>query len=102
MATTTKIERLTERVQVPMTRTQHKRIERRARAANLPVAAFLRDAAEAYVPQEEEDALERLMEQVSKSTEEANQAMTMALAFVLESQERIAAMEMAHAARKAA
>lgn len=91
MATTT------ERLPVLVTKEQKARIARRAKAANLTMGEFLRRAAESYSPQEDEALLDRLIEQVEKSTTEANKALDKAMSFVVASDRRIVQME---AARK--
>lgn len=92
----------TERIPVLVTREQKARLARRAKAANLTMAEFLRRAAEQYQPDADEKALEKLIDQVKETGDQATRAVEAALAFVAESQERIADMESAHSARKVA
>jgi len=63
---------------------------------------YVRRAAEAYDPEAEHKALEGLVQRVRESADEAERAMDEALASVSKSRKRIADMEAAHSARKAA
>lgn len=92
----------TERIPVLLTREQKARLAKRAKAANLTMGEFVRRAAEAYQPEADEKALEKLIEQVKKTADEATRAVEAALARVAESQKRIADMESAHPGRKVA
>lgn len=92
----------TERIPVLVTREQKARLAKRAKAANLTMGEFVRRAADAYEPDADEKALKGLIAQVSKTAEQAIRVIDEALAFVAESQKRIAKMESAHAAKKAA
>lgn len=92
----------TERIPVLVTREQKARIAKRAKSSNLTMGEFVRRAAEAYQPDADERALEGLIGQVKKTADQAARAIDAALTFVADSQKRIAAMESAHAARKAA
>lgn len=92
----------TERIPVLLTREQKARLAKRAKAANLTMGEFVRRAAEAYEPDADEKALDSLIERVKKTADQAARAIEEALAFVTESQKRIADMESAHAARKVA
>jgi hypothetical protein len=73
---------------------------RKAKASNLAVNEFLRRAAEAYDPIDEEDLLRGLVAQVHLTTQEANAALDGALEACARSESRIAAMEAVHTARR--
>jgi len=60
---------------------------------------FLRRAASSFRPQEDEKLLAGMIEQMLKTTAQANAAIDDALAFVAASNQRIAAMETETAAR---
>ncbi len=92
----------TERLPVLLTREQKARLAKRAKAANLTMGEFVRRAAEAYQPEADEKALEKLIEQVKETAGQATRAVEAALARVAESQKRIADMESAHTGRKVA
>jgi len=92
----------TERIPVLLTREQKARLARRAKAANLTMGEYVRRAAEAYDPEADNKALEGLIQRVRESAEQAGRAMDEALANVSKSRKRIADMEAAHSARKAA
>lgn len=92
----------TERIPVLLTREQKARLAKRAKAANLTMGEYVRRAAEAYQPDADDKALERLIDRVRTTADEATRAMEQALAFMAESRKRIADMESGHAARKAA
>ena len=92
----------TERIPVLLTRKQKTRLTKRAKAANLTMGEYVRRAAEAYQPDADDKALEGLIDRVKKTADEAALAMEQALAFMAESQKRIADLESGRAARKAA
>jgi len=74
---------------------------RKAKASKLTVNEFVRRAAEAYEPGDDDEALNRLVAQVKQTTREATTALDAALKACAESNRRIAGMEAAHAARSA-
>ena len=65
----------------------------KAKRLGLNLSELMRRGASAYSPEEAEDELEALLEKIVKSTAEAEAALDDALAFVAESNRRIAAME---------
>lgn len=84
----------TDRLPVLMTKDQKAKIAKRAKAANLTMGEFLRRAAFAYQPdQDDEKVLDGLIDQVKKTTRDASAAIDRAMAFVAASQRRIAALE---------
>ena len=85
----------TERVPVLMTATEKKRIARQAQKAGISIGEYLRRAAASFSSEEDEEALARLLAQVQRSTAAAGIAVDDALAYVDESNKRIAAMEAA-------
>lgn len=87
---------VTERLPVLVSKKFKNEIARRAKAANVSMGEFVRRAAEAYRPEDDEKLLEAFLEQVTRSTEQASLAMDAALAFSAESQRRIEAMEANH------
>jgi len=82
-----------ERIPVLVTKAQKQRYTARAKAAGLSVGEFLRRAGEAYQPEEDEALLQGLLEQVLKSTRQAEQAVDEALAYVVASEKRLAKLE---------
>lgn len=86
----------TERLPVLVTKAQKIRIAERARAAHMSMSEFLRQAAEAYAPDENTQWLDGLIEQVKQTSALASQAMDDALIFVAQSQHRIEQMETDH------
>ena len=92
----------TERIPILLTRQQKARLAKRAKAANLTMGEFVRRATEAYQPDADEKTLEKLIDQVKETADQATRAVETALARVAESQKRIADMESAHTARKVA
>ena len=89
-----------ERIPVLLTREQKARLAKRAKAANLTMGEFVRRAVEAYQPDADEKVLEKLIDQVKETADQATRAVEAALALVAKSQKRIADMELAHTARK--
>lgn len=84
----------TDRLPVLVTKDQKAKIAKRAKAANLTMGEFLRRAAFAYQPDQDDDKLlEGLINQVKKTTRDASIAIDKAMAFVIASQQRMAALE---------
>lgn len=91
----------TERIPLLVTPAQKVLFAKRAKASKLTVNEFVRRAAEAYDPTDDDEALIRLVAQVKKTTHEATAALDAALKACAESNRRIAGMEAARAARSA-
>ncbi|MBA2352005.1 MAG: ribbon-helix-helix protein, CopG family [Burkholderiales bacterium] len=91
----------TERIPVLVTPDQKAKISKKAKAANLTVGEFVRRAAEAYQPDDDDDVLERLIEQIKNTAAKASKALDAILAFVAESEKRIEQMEAAHPRKRA-
>lgn len=89
----------TERIPLLVTPTQKAQFARKAKALKLTVNEFVRRAAETYNPSDDDEALLRLVMQVKQTTQEATLAMDAALKACAESNQRIAKLESAHAAR---
>lgn len=83
----------TERIPVLVTATEKGQIAQMAKDAGLSMGEFLRRAASSYRPSEEDRMLEGMIDQMNKTTAQANAAIDAALAFVEASNKRIAAME---------
>lgn len=90
---------VTERLPVLVSKKFKNELSRRAKAADLSIGEFVRRAAEAYRPEEDEKLLDGLLEPVRRSTDQASLAMDAAFAFPAESQRRIEAMEANHPVR---
>jgi uncharacterized protein (DUF1778 family) len=88
----------TERIPLLVTPAQKALFAKKAKASKLTVNEFVRRAAEAYNPSDDDEALLRLVAQVKQTTREATAALEAALASCAESTARIADMETAHAA----
>lgn len=82
-----------ERITVLVTTMEKKRIVKLAKDAGLSTGEFMRRAAFACFTPAEEAVLEGMIEQMNKSTGQANAAIDDALAFIAASNQRIAAME---------
>ena len=83
----------TERIPVLVTVQEKAVIAKMAKESDLSMGEFLRRAAATYRPDEENKILEGMINQMVKSTSQANAAIDNALAFVEDSNKRIAAME---------
>ena len=83
----------TERIPVLVTVQEKAVIAKMAKDSDLSMGEFLRRAAATYRPDEENKILEGMINQMIKSTSQANAAIDNALAFVEDSNKRIAAME---------
>ena len=86
---------VSERVPVLMSAAEKKRISKEAQRAGVSIGEYLRRAAAAFSPDDENEALDGLLRQVEKSTAAANAAMERTLARVDASNRRIEIMETA-------
>ncbi len=86
-----------ERIPVLVSPAEKAQIAEMARLAGVSMGEYLRRAAAAFNPGTEDDKmLAGMIEQINKTTEQANAAMDEALAFVEQSNARIAQMERGH------
>ena len=92
----------TQRIPVLVTPAEKEQIAKMARGAGLSMGEFLRRAAMAFQPGEDEKLLESMIEQMSKTTTRAHLAIDEALASVAASNNRIDAMERQAQLRRAA
>lgn len=83
---------VTERIVVQVTPVQKRTIAGVAKRNGMNVSELMRVAAETYTPAGDEHELNQLIARVNVSTTEADAALDDALAFVAESNKRIAAM----------
>ncbi len=84
---------VTERIPVLVTAKEKARIAKMAKNAGLSMGEYLRRAAASFHPSDDDQALEGMIDQMLKTTEQANRAIEEALAFVEASNRRIAALE---------
>jgi hypothetical protein len=92
----------TQRIPVLVTQAEKNQIARMAKDSGLSMGEFLRRAATAFRPTEDEKMLVGMIDQMNKTTAQANEAIDKALSFVEASNKRIAAMEHKASQRKAA
>lgn len=83
----------TERIPVLVTVSEKGQIAKMAKDAGLSMGEFLRRAASSYRPSEEDKMLDGMIDQMNKTTAQANAAIDEALAFVEASNKRIVEME---------
>ena len=83
----------TERIPVLVSRKEKIDLAEKARQSKVSMGEYLRRAAAAYRTAEDDALLEGMITQMLKTTEQAEQAIDNALAFVEASNQRIAAME---------
>ena len=83
----------TERVPVLMTPAEKKRVVSKANKAGMTTGEYMRRAAEGYRPADDDKALEAMIDEMNKATQNAETAIDDALAFVAASNKRIEAME---------
>jgi hypothetical protein len=83
----------TQRIPVLVTPAEKSQIARMAKSAGLSMGEYFRRAAVAFRPSEDESMLEGMIDQMNRTTAQANAAIDEALAFVEASNRRIAAME---------
>ena len=82
-----------ERIPVLVSTAEKARIAKMAEAAGLSMGEFLRRAAAAFRPSDDDKILDGMIDQMNKTTAQANAAIDEALADVEASNKRIAAME---------
>ncbi|WP_301102982.1 hypothetical protein [Propionivibrio sp.] len=83
----------TERIPVLVTATEKGQIAKMAKAAGLSMGEFLRRAAASFRPGQDDQILEGMIDQMNKTSAQANAAIDKALACVDASNKRIADME---------
>ena len=83
----------TERIPVLVTAAEKGQIAKMAKAAGLSMGEFMRQAASAFRPSEENQILEGMIAQMHKTAAQANSAIDNALQLIAASNKRIAAME---------
>jgi len=83
----------TQRIPVLVTVTEKIQIAKRAKNTGLSMGEFLRRAAAAFRPAQDDTALEGMIDQMLKTTKAANRALDNAMAYVEESNRRIIRME---------
>ena len=82
----------TERIVVQVTPVQKQAIAHTAKRLGMNVSELMRQAAQGFIPSEDEQDLNALIERVNVSSKEANDALDDALSFVSESNRRIATL----------
>ncbi len=83
----------TERVPVLMTPAEKRRVVAKARKAGLTTGEYMRRAAEGFRPEDDDKALEAMIDQMNQATASAERAIDAALAYVAASNRRISDME---------
>jgi hypothetical protein len=83
----------TERIPVLVTAAEKGHIAKMAKTAGLSMGEFLRRAAASFRPSDDDQILEGMIDQMNKTTTQANAAIDKALSYVEASNKRIAAME---------
>lgn len=83
----------TERIPVLVTANEKRQIAAMAKASGVSMGEFLRRAAAAFRPSEDDRILEGMIEQMLKTTAQASTAIDDAIAFVEASNHRIATLE---------
>jgi hypothetical protein len=85
----------TERIPILVTKTDKARFTKKAKTFGLSISEFARTAMERFDPaaEEEQNALDALLEQVKRGSAEAEKAMDDALAFCTESNARLAKLD---------
>ena len=89
----------TLRIPVLVSPAEKKSIAAKAKDADLSVGEFLRQAAAAYRPNEDDQVIEGMIQQMLKSTAQASAAIDDAIAYVAASNKRLAALESGRSAR---
>ena len=86
----------TQRIPVLVTTAEKSQIAKMAKETGLSMGEFLRRAAASFSPSQDDAAIEGMIGQMLKTTKAANHALDDALAYVEQSNKRIAAMEAKH------
>lgn len=86
----------TQRIPVLVTTAEKSQIAKMAKSTGLSVGEFMRRAAASFSPPQDDAAIEGMIGQMLKTTKAANHALDDALAYVEQSNKRIAAMEAKH------
>jgi len=86
----------TQRIPVLVTAAEKSRIVKMAKGTGLSTGEFLRRAAASFSPSQDDAAIEGMIGQMLKTTKAANRALDDVLAYVEQSNKRIAAMEAKH------
>ena len=86
----------TERIPVLVTTQEKARIAKLAKDSGLSMGEFLRRAAESFRPDEDNEILNGVIDQMIKTTNRASDAIDDALEFIDASNKRMAALEAAH------
>lgn len=76
-----------------VTATEKGQIAKMAKAAGLSMGEYLRRAAASFRPSEDDRMLEGMIDQMNKTSAQANSAIDKALVYVASSNKRIAALE---------
>ncbi|MCP4489727.1 MAG: hypothetical protein GY820_20790 [Gammaproteobacteria bacterium] len=84
----------TARIPVLMTPDEKKGIVKKAEKAGMPTSQFMRLAAENYQPSKDDEALSVMLEEMNVATSNMNRSIDNCLAYVEESNKRIALMEL--------
>lgn len=83
----------TERVPVLMTPTEKKQFVSKAKAFGISVGELMRRATATYKPNDDDEILEAMINQMNQATENAERSIDDALLFVAKSNKRIKKME---------
>lgn len=83
----------TQRIPVLVTASEKGQIAKMAKAAGLSMGEYLRRAAASFRPSEDDRMLEGMINQMNKTSAQANLAIDKALVYVESSNKRIAALE---------
>ena len=83
----------TQRIPVLVTSSEKLQIAKMAKEAGLSMGEYLRRAAASFSPSQDDAAIEAMIGQMVKTTKAANRALDDALAYVEQSNKRIAVLE---------
>jgi hypothetical protein len=83
----------TERVPVLMTPAEKKFVVSRAKKIGITTGEYMRRAAEGYQPDTDNQALEAMIDEMNRASENAEKAIDDALEFIAKSNRRITRME---------
>ena len=83
----------TARIPVLMTVTEKKRVVKKAEKAGIPTSQFMRQAAENYQPNKDDEALSAMLDQMNLATDNMSRSIDDCLSYVDKSNKRIEALE---------
>jgi len=87
---------MNQRISVLVTASEKRQIQKRAKEAGLSIGEFMRQAAKAYLPSEEEQAMSIMLDHMVIATNRAEKAIDDTIKYIVASNKRIEKLEAEH------